>query len=124
MLFFGFRVRRAIRKKKGGEISMPVMRSNTKLKKSTQEGTENGTFNIGVPVMEKELTKLTINAQGEIKQKKCRLQARKIPFEDIRKQALMANKDFLQIKTDAFYEQLTENQIREELKKINEDARG
>ena len=63
----------AIRKQKGAEISMPVMHSNTMLKKSIQEGIENGTFNIGVPVIEKEFTKLTINTQGEIEQKKCDL---------------------------------------------------
>lgn len=65
---------------------MPVMRSNMMLKKSIQEGTENGTFNIGVPVIEKEFTKLTINAQGEIDPKKSHLQVGKIPFEDKKKQ--------------------------------------
>lgn len=64
---------------------MPVMHSNMMLKKSLQEGIENGTLNIGVPVIKKEFTKLTISAQREIEQKKCHLQVGKIPFKDIRK---------------------------------------
>ena len=49
------------------------------------QGIENGTLNIGVPVIKKEFTKLTISAQGEIEHKKCHLQVGKIPFKDIRK---------------------------------------
>ena len=47
---------------------------------------------------ERKITKLAINAQGEIEQRKCHLQARKIPFQDIRKEALIKNKDLLRIK--------------------------
>ena len=86
--FPGFRVCRALRKQKGGEISVPVMQSNKQLKQSIHEGIESGKFNIGEPVIEKEITKLAINAQGEIEQKKCHLQARKIPFQDIRKEVI------------------------------------
>ena len=45
---------------------MLVMQSNKQLKQSIQEGTGNGKFNIGEPVIEREITKLAINAQGEI----------------------------------------------------------
>ena len=92
------------------------MQSNKQLKKSIHEGTENGKFNIGEPVIEREITKLAINAHGEIEQKKCYLEARKIPFQDIRKEALMKSKDLLWIKNDAFYEELSERGIRAELK--------
>ena len=122
--FPGFRVRRAMRKQKGGEISVPVMQSNKQLKQSIHEGIESGKFNIGEPVIEREITKLAINAQGEIEQKKCHLQARKIPFQDIRKEALIKNKNLLRIKNDAFYEELSESEIRAELEKISEDVRG
>ena len=49
---------------------------------------------------------------------------RKIPFQDIRKEALIKNKDLLRIKNDAFYEELSESEIRAELKKISEDIKG
>ena len=59
-----------MRKQKGGEISMPVMQSNKQLKQSIHEGIESGKFNIREPLIEREITKLAINAQGEIEQKK------------------------------------------------------
>ena len=49
---------------------------------------------------------------------------RKIPFQDIRKEALIKNKDLLRIKNDAFYEELSESEICAELEKISEDIRG
>ena len=74
-----------MRKQKGVEVFVPVMQLNTQLKQSIHEGRENGKFNIGEPVIEREITRLAINAHGEIEQKKCHLEARKIPFQDIRK---------------------------------------
>ena len=98
MNFPGFRVPRAVRKQKGGEISVPEMQSSQQLMQSFHEGIESGNFNIKELVIEREITKLTINAQGEIEQKKYHLQARKIPHHDICKEALIENKDLLQIK--------------------------
>ena len=83
--FPGFRVHRAIRKQKAGEISVSVMRLSKQLKQSIHEGIESDKFNIGEPVIEREITKLAINTQGEIEQRKCHLQARKIPLQDIKK---------------------------------------
>ena len=74
--------------------------------------------------MKREITKLAINAQGQIEQRKCHLQARKIPFQDIRKEAKIKSKDLVRIKNDAFYEELSENEICAELKKTSEDIRG
>ena len=47
------------------------------------------------------------------------MQARKIPFQDIRKEAKIKSKDLVRIKTDAFYEELSENEICAELKKTS-----
>ena len=58
-----------MRKQKGGEISVTVMQLNKQLKQSIHEGIESGKFNIGEPVIEREITKLVINAQGEIEQR-------------------------------------------------------
>ena len=52
------------------------------------------------------------------------MQARKIPFQDIRKEAKIKSKDLVRIKNDAFYEELSENEICAELKKTSEDIRG
>ena len=52
------------------------------------------------------------------------MQARKIPLEDIRRKALITNKDLLKINSDLFYDNLTGNEIKLELKKIHEDSEG
>ena len=41
---------------------------------------------------ERKITKLAINAQGEIEQRKCHLQARKIPLPDIKKKPQLKTK--------------------------------
>ena len=86
-LFPRFRVRIAMREQKGGEIFVLVMQSNKQLNQSIHEGTENSIFDTGEQTIDREITKLAINAQGEIEQKKYHLQARKIPFQDIRKES-------------------------------------
>ena len=95
-----------MRKQKGGEISVPVMQSSKHLKQSFHEGIESGNFNIVIElielVIEREITKFTINEQGEIERKKYHLQARKIPLQDSWKEALIENKDLLQIKMMLF----------------------
>ena len=100
---------------------MSVMRLSKQLEQSIHEGIESGKFNIGEPVIEREITKLAINAQGEIEQKKYLLQARKITLQNIIEEASTKNKNFLRIINDAFYEELSESEIRAELKKIGED---
>ena len=107
----GFRVRRAIKKQNGGSVSVPVSRTNTKIRASIKEMIENGSYNVGVPVVETEISKLAISNEGEVIQKKIDVQARKIPFQDIRKEALMRNKNLLKIKDDDYYDQLTEDEL-------------
>ena len=55
-------------------------------------------------------------------QKKIGVQARKIPFQDIRKEALNRNKSLLKIKDDSYYNQLTKDELIEELQKIHEES--
>ena len=59
-----------MRKQKGVKIFVPVMHSNKQIKQSIHEGQENGKFNIGEPVMEREITKLAINTHEEARRKK------------------------------------------------------
>ena len=101
--FTEFRVRRAIKKQNGRAVTVPVSRTNLKIRASIKEKIENGSYNVGVPVVETEISKLAINAEGEVVQKKVGVQARKIPFQDIRKEASSRNKNLLRIKEDSYY---------------------
>ena len=83
---------------------------------------EDGTYNLGVPVVEREITKLVISQEGQVDQKKIQLRARKIPLADIRKEALSKNKELLRIKDDAYYAQLSKDEAIDELKRINEGS--
>jgi len=69
-----------------------------------------------------EISKLAISNEGEVIQKKIDVNARKIPFKDIRKEALTRNKSFLKIKDDNYYSQLNREEIISELQKIHEEV--
>ena len=58
-----------------------------------------------------EISRLTINNEGEVVQKKIDVQARKIPFHDIR------NKTLPKIKDDSYYNQLTKDKPTAEHRK-------
>ena len=115
-------MRRAIKKQKGGAVAVPVSRTNAKIRASIKEQIENGSYNVGIPVVQTEISKLAISNEGEVVQKKIDVQARKIPFQDIRKETLTRNKSLLKIKDDSYYNQLTKEELTVELQKIHEEV--
>ena len=102
-------------------MSVPVTRTNRKIKLSIKERIENGTYNVGVPVVDTEISKLAINNEGEVVQRKINVQARKIPFEEIGREALTRNKGLLKVRDDGYYNKLTKEDLEKELKKIHEE---
>ena len=54
--------------------------TNAKITASIREEIEYGSYNVGVPVVNAETSKLAINNEGKVVQKKIDVQARKIPF--------------------------------------------
>ena len=69
-----------------------------------------------------EISKLAISNEGEVIQKKINVNARKIPFKDIRKEALTRNKSFLKTIIPNYYTQLNKEGIISELQKIHEEV--
>ena len=65
-------------------MSVPVTRTNRKIKLSIKERIENGTYNVGVPVVDTEIAKLAINNEGEVVQRK-KCSGQKNPFRGDRK---------------------------------------
>ena len=92
-------------------------RTNAKIRASIKSLVENGTYNVGVPVVETEISKLAVSNEGQVIQKKIDVQARKIPLQDIRKDALLRNKNLLKIKDDSYYNHLTKDELTTELQK-------
>ena len=101
-------------------MSVPVTRTNRKIKLSIKKRIENGTYNVGVPVVDTEISKLTINNDSEVVQRKINVQARKIPFKE-KTEALMGNKGLLKVRDDGYYNKLTKEELEIELKKIHEE---
>ena len=96
-------------------------RTNAKIRASIKSLVENGTYNVGVPVEETEISKLAVSNEGQVIQKKIDVQARKIPLQDIRKDALLRNKNLLKIKDNSYYNHLTKDELTTELQKIHEE---
>ena len=72
-------------------------------------------------MVETEISKLAVSNEGQVIQKKIDVQARKIPLQDIRKDALLRNKNLLKIKDDSYYNHLTKDELTTELQKIHEE---
>lgn len=122
-MFSGTRIRRRILKQAGNEISIPIPRKNQDIKKDIKEKIISGEYDLGVPVLETECTKLVVNSKtGNIEKKTSTLTARKYPFEDIRRKTLTNNKPFLKVKPDEFYHNMKEQDAITELTSLNENV--
>ena len=121
--FKTFRVpgQRALKKQRGGAASVPVSRTNASIRASITTLIGNGTYNVGVPVVETEISNFAVSKEGQVIQKKIDVQARKIPFQNIRKDALTRNSDLLKINSDSYYNQLSKEELTVELQKIHEE---
>ena len=72
-------------------------------------------------MVETEISKLAVSNEGQVIQKKIDVQTRKIPFHNIRKDALTRNRDLLKIKNDSYYNELSKEELTVELQKIHEE---
>lgn len=99
-----------------------MSRTNANIRASIKTLIGNDTYNVGVPVVETEISKLAVSNEDQVIQKKIVVQARKIPFGKIRKDALTRNKDLLKIESDSYYNQLSKEELTVELQKIHEKS--
>jgi len=120
VLFSGKRIRRAIIKQQGKEISIPIPRANKSIQNDIKSKVASGEYNLGVPVLETNCTKLVLSANGEIEKKELKLSARKYPFSDIRKNSLSKNSQCLHMQPDEVYENISRADALERLVKLHE----
>lgn len=123
MLFLfvgGVRVRRRLKRQQGGEISVPIQRSNLDLRKEIREKIANGHYNLGVPVLETASSKMVLTDEGKLEKKQYKLTARKYSMKDIRKKALINNKDFMRNKPDEEYNSMSLEEIKRRLNDLHE----
>ena len=110
------------REQRGGAVSVPVSRTNANIRASIKNLIKNGTYNVGVPVVETEISKLAVSNEGQVIQKNIYVQARKIPFQDIRKESLIRNKNLIKMKDDSYYNQLTKEELTTQLQKLHKEV--
>ena len=80
-LLTGFKIRRAIPKQHGGSITVPVARSNEKAKMNIKQSIEAGKYNIGVPVVDTEISKLSISKERNVEGKNVTCRHVKFPYK-------------------------------------------
>ena len=98
---------------------VPVEHSNIKVIQTLAEDIANGKYIVGVMITPQDF-KTTKLVNGEIQEEKYSAHGRKIPLLDIRKEMFEKHQDFLRIRTDEEYAQLTRDSIIEDLCRINE----
>ena len=98
---------------------VPIEQSNIKVIQTLAEDIANGKYNVGVMITPQDF-KTTKLVNGEIQEEKYSVHGRKIPLLDIRKEMFEKHQDFLRIRTDEEYPQLTRDSIIEDLCRINE----
>lgn len=97
---------------------MPVHRFNSLIRKEIQEKIDSGHFNLGVPVLETEYTKLVITSEGKIEKHPCKLTARKYP--EVRQKCLLKNEKYMCLRSDEEYDVLGAEDVKKRLISLNE----
>ena len=123
MNFLGPRIRRKILKQSGNEISIPLPRQNKAIKKEIREKIASGVYDLGEPVLQTDCTKLVLTKSGSLEKKVSKLTARKYPFQEIRRKSLVNNRKILKLKPDAVYNNMSDEDARVRLHKINETCK-
>ena len=77
------RVRRALKKQVGGAVSVPVPRTNQRIRENVKQRIPSGQFNLGIPVLDNEYTKAVLTSEGNIEKKVCNVSARKYPLKEV-----------------------------------------
>lgn len=117
------RVRRALKKQAGGWISVPVARSNKKLKLDIKESIASGKFDLGIEVLESEHKKLVLTTEGSIEKKSVKTAARKYPLKGIAKKSIKNNQRYLRCKYEK-YNSMSEEEMKERLHMLSEKTHG
>ena len=110
-----------MKKQVGGAVSVPVPRNNQEIRRDIIEKIASGKFNLGIPVLENEFTKVVLTSEGNIEKKLCKVSARKYPLKEICEQSANRHKDVLRLRSNQEYESMTSDQMKTRLQVLHED---
>ena len=113
-------MRRALKKQVGGVVSVPVPRNNKGIREDIKQRIASGQFNLGIPVLDNEYTKVVLTSEGNIENKVCKVSARKYPLKEVCAQSAKIHKDLLRLRTDLEYDNMTSEQLKTRLQLLHE----
>ena len=113
-------MRRALKKQVGGAVSVPVPRTNQGIREDIKQRIASGQFNLGIPVLDNEYTKVVLTSEGNIEKKVCKVSARKYPLKEVCAQSAKMHKDLLRLRTDQEYNSMTPEQLKTRLQLLHE----
>ena len=92
-------MRKALKKQVGGAVSVPVYQNNKGIRKDIKQRIASGRFNLGIPVLDNEYTKVVLTSEGNIENKVCKVSARKYPLKEVCAKSAKIHKDLLRLTT-------------------------
>ena len=101
------------------DMAVPVKESNSKVQKKLAKEISDGVYNIGVLITPQEF-RATKLKEGELTEEIFSVHGRKMPLLDIRKEMLEKHEEFLRLRNDEEYAQMTRETIINGLIRINE----
>ena len=113
-------MRRALKKQVGGAVSVPVPRTNQGIREDIKQRIVSGQFNLGIPMLDNEYTKVVLTSEGNIEKKVCKVSARKYPLKEVCAQSAKMHKDLLRLRTDQEYNSMTPQQLKTRLQLLHE----
>lgn len=111
---------------RGGEITVPTPDTNNTLKNKLKLQIRNGDISIGEMIVPKRFKKLVLNKDNKIVTTEFVVEGRKRPLDEIRKNTLKKQKEFLRQHPDNHYDEMPRLDVVERLTLLNEfdDADG
>ncbi|KAL9977591.1 hypothetical protein ACROYT_G015012 [Oculina patagonica] len=106
----------------GGDISVPVLRTNKEIKETLKDKLDSGEYIIGELVVPKKYRKLVLKSDGSLQEVEFTVSARKIPLLEIRKWELQRCEDLGIVRghLDTEYEVMSDGEVKQRLKRIGE----
>ena len=90
----------------GGEISLPIPQTYREIRRRLKEKLQDGEYSVGEQTVPRQYTKL-VSEEGKIARKQFTVEGRKQPLEEIRKHTFDLQKQYVRLRKDSEYNNMT-----------------
>ena len=115
-------VRRKLNRMPGGEVSVPVPRTNTSLRSEIMKKIESGEYNMGEVVVPRKYKRVTLSPEGDIVMEEFTVSGRHIPLTDIRVQILKKHEQMGLVRNHStqHYDAMSPDQLVSRLRELGD----